>query len=129
MSRRRFGNPASRDPGRRQARVNDLLRRQLGLILEREFRDQIPAMATVTEVRTTADLRHARVFVSVYADRPVQEKTMNVLLQLTPEIRQFLAGEVLLRFLPTLEFRLDLSAEYAQHIEDLLHGHESGEKQ
>jgi ribosome-binding factor A len=106
-----------------------LLRRQLGLILEREFRDQLPAMATVTEVRTTPDLRLARVFVSVYAERPVQDKTMILLQHLTPGIRQFLAGEVLLRFLPTLEFRLDLSAEYAQHIDDLLHGHESGEKQ
>jgi len=129
MSRRRFGDPLARDPGRRQARVNDLLRRQLGMILEREFRDRLPAMATITEVRTTSDLRHARVFISVYADKPLQEKTIRILQEVTPEVRQVLAGEVLLRFLPTLEFIQDLSAEYAQHIEDLLHGHESGEKQ
>ena len=129
MSRRRFGDPLARDPERRQARVNDLLRRQLGMILEREFRDRLPAMATITEVRTTSDLRHARVFISVYADKPLQEKTIRILQEVTPEVRQVLAGEVLLRFLPTLEFIQDLSAEYAQHIEDLLHGHESGEKQ
>jgi ribosome-binding factor A len=129
MSRRRFGDPMARDPGRRQARVNDLLRRQLGLILEREFRDQLPALTTITEVRTSPDLRHARVFVSVYAEKPVQERTIQALRHLNPEVRKFLAGEVLLRFLPSLDFVLDLSAEYAQHIEDLLKSDDSGEKQ
>lgn len=129
MSRRRFGDPLARDPGRRQARVNDLLRRQVGMILEREFRDQLSVLVTVTEVHTSPDLRHARVFVSVLADKPVQETTIHRLHQLTSEVRQHLAGEVLLRYLPTLEFVLDLSAEYAQHIDDLLHGNESDQKQ
>jgi ribosome-binding factor A len=129
MRRRRFGDPAARDPGRRQARVNDLLRRQLGQILEREFRDRLPALVTVTEVSISPDLKHAKVYVSVYAEKSIQEKAVQILHHATPEIRKFLAGEVLLRVLPTLEFELDLTAEYAQHIDDLLHGHESPEKQ
>jgi ribosome-binding factor A len=129
MSRRRFGDPAARDPGRRQARVNDLLRRQLGLILEREFRDRLPALVTITEIRTSPDLRHAKVYASVLAERPVQDKAIELLHHMTPEIRQFLAGEVLLRYLPTLEFVLDLTAEYAQHIDDLIHDHDPREKQ
>jgi len=123
MSRRRWGDPLARDPGRRQARVNDLLRRQLGLILEREFRDRMPSLITITEVRTTGDLRHARIFVSVYAERPQQEATIRFLQDSRPELRHLLGAQVILKYLPTLEFVLDLSAERAQRIEELLRGH------
>ncbi len=123
MSRRRWGDPLARDPGRRQARVNDLLRRQVSMIIERDFRDELAAMATVTEVRTTADLRHARIFVSVYGDQERQQNTIQALQNRRAELRQILGSQIILKYLPSLEFRLDTSAEYAQHIEDLLHGH------
>ncbi len=124
MSRRRWGDPLARDPKRRQARISDLIRRQLSLILEREFRDNLPALTTVTEVRTTGDLHLARVFVAVYADRLQQENTIKILQDHQSALRHLLASQVILKFVPALEFRLDLSAEYAQHIEDLLHGRE-----
>jgi len=61
MSRRRWGDPIARDPHRRQARVNDLIRRQLAMILEREFRDRLPPDHG-DEVRISGDLRHAAHF-------------------------------------------------------------------
>jgi len=127
MSRRRWGDPLARDPGRRQARVNDLLRRQLGSILEKEFRDQMPALSTVTEVRTTGDLRHARIFVSVYAERVRQEETIRFLQNNRNELRHLLAAQVILKYLPSLDFVLDLSAEHALRIEALLKGPDSGQ--
>lgn len=122
MSRRRWGDPLARDPGRRQARVNDLLRRQLGSILEKEFRDRMPALSTVTEVRTTGDLRHARIFVLVYGEHMRQEETIRYLQNSRNEVRHLLAAQIILKYLPTLDFVLDVSAERAQRIEELLHG-------
>jgi ribosome-binding factor A len=124
MSRRRWGDPLARDPHRRQARVNDLIRRALGIIFEREYRDRVSALITVTEVRTSGDLRHARIFVAIYADKPKQEEAIRFLQNSRPELRQLLGSEVILKYLPTLDFVLDLSAERAQRIERLLSGHD-----
>jgi ribosome-binding factor A len=41
-----------------------------------------------------------------------------------PELRQLLGAQVILKYLPTLDFVLDLSAERAQRIEELLRGHD-----
>jgi len=128
MSRRRWGDPLARDPHRRQARVNDLIRRQLAMILEREFRDRMPALITVTEVCTSGDLRHARIFVSIYADKPRQEAALKFLQNNRPELRKLLGTHMILKYLPTLDFVLDLSAERAQRIEELLRGNDSDRK-
>ena len=128
MSRRRWGDPLARDPQRRQARVNDLIRRQLAMILEREFRDRLPALITVTEVRISGDLRHARIFVAILAERPQQEAAIKFLQNNRLELRQLLGAQVILKYLPTLEFVLDLSAERAQRIEELLRGNDPDRK-
>ncbi|TKJ41697.1 ribosome-binding factor A [candidate division LCP-89 bacterium B3_LCP] len=120
MSRRRWGDPLAKTPGRRQARVNDLLRRQIGNILQKKFSDDIGAMVTVTEVRTSGDLRHARTFVSIYADKPQQEAAIRKLQNIRQKLRQILAGEISLKYVPSLEFIIDESTERAQRIEDLL---------
>lgn len=125
MSRRRWGDPLAKNPGRRQARVNDLLRRTIGEILQSKFADKIGAMVTVTEVRTSGDLRHARTFVSVLADKEQQLEILRQLQTLRQELRQLLATRIVLKYVPSLEFRLDDSAERAQRIEELLHRNDS----
>jgi ribosome-binding factor A len=128
MSRRRWGDPLAKNPGRRQARINDLLRRNIGEILQARFSDKIDFMVTVTEVRTSGDLRHARTFVSVLADRNQQEETVRKLQNLRQELRQLLAAQVVLKYVPSLEFRLDESAERAQRIEELLQRNDPGKE-
>ncbi len=120
MSRRRWGDPLARQPGRRQARVNDLLRREVGTIVQRHYADDLQVMATVTEVRTTGDLRHARVFVSVLGEREKQAAVIVHLQSQRQELRRLLADRVVMKYIPTLEFIIDDSAERAQHIEELL---------
>jgi len=120
MSRRRWGDPLAKNPGRRQARVNDLLRRALGDILLFHYSESLKAMTTVTEVRTSSDLRHARVYVAVLGDKSVQADTITLLQNKRGEVRDYLAGEVVLKYLPSVEFIIDDSAEKAARIEELL---------
>ncbi|MBU0519907.1 30S ribosome-binding factor RbfA [bacterium] len=120
MSRRRWGDPLAKNPGRRQARINDLLRRAIGDILLFRFSEDLKAMTTVTEIRTSSDLRHARVYVAVLGDKDVQADTINILQQKRGEIRDYLAREVVLKYLPSVEFLIDESAEKAARIEELL---------
>ena len=127
MSRRRWGDPLAKNPGRRQARVNDLLRREIGNILQRVYSDRLNALVTVTEVRTTGDLRHARIFVAVLAAREQQTESLKKLQNIRSELRQHLAERIVLKYVPTLTFMLDDSAERAQRIEELLDRDDSRE--
>lgn len=127
MSRRRWGDPLARDLGRRQARINDLLRREIGNILQRTYADRLGSLVTVTEVRTTGDLRHARIFVAILADRTQQDQSLQILQNHRSEVRQSLADRIILKHVPSLTFMLDDSAERVRRIEELLGGEGSSE--
>ena len=100
-------------------RVNELIRQQIGEIVATELRDPRIGFATVTEARTSADLRHARVFISVYGGEPEREACLEGLRSAASFIRTELAHRVSLRNVPELVFVIDESAERAQRLEKL----------
>src|ERR1700745_2274851 len=110
-------------PGQRQLRVGEEIRHALAYIFEREtLRD--PALAnvrlTVTEVRPSADLRTARVYVVPLGGgdmKPILEGLARV----KPFLRRELAARVEFRFIPDLSFAADTSFDEAAHILTLLH--------
>lgn len=75
---------------------------------------------TVTEARVTPDLRTARIFVSVMGSKEKQEKTMAQIEKKKGHYRSELGSRINLKFVPTLEFRLDTSLDNAMHIEALI---------
>lgn len=88
------------------------------------------AFATVTAVRISADLRHARVFVSVLGAPDEQEATMAGLASATPRLRVELGRQVRMKYLPELVFELDKGPEEAARLEQLfetIHESEDGE--
>ena len=52
----------------RMRRVDEAIRQVLGDALAGDLKDPRVGFVTVTDVRTSADLRHARVYVSVLGD-------------------------------------------------------------
>ena len=52
----------------RMRRVDEAIRQVLGDAMAGELKDPRVGFVTVTDVRTSADLRHARVYVSVLGD-------------------------------------------------------------
>ena len=60
---------------KRSERVGDLLKREIGYIVERGLKDPRIGFVTVMKVELSGDLRHARVFFSVLGDQRVQEET------------------------------------------------------
>lgn len=79
------------------------------------------AMVTVSEVRITPDLSLAKTFVSIFPSEKAQ-KVMGILNDNLRAIRGELGREVRgqLRIVPELEFFMDTSIDYAEHIEELL---------
>ena len=56
--------------GERMRRVDVAMRQVLGDALAQDLKDPRVGFVTVTDVKTSPDLRHARVFVSVLGDEP-----------------------------------------------------------
>jgi len=110
-------------PGQRLLRIGEELRHTLAYIFEREtFRD--PALAnvriTVTEVRPSPDLRHARVYIVPLGGgdtAPVLEGLKRV----KPYLRREMANRVEMRFIPDLIFAADETFDEAERIARLLH--------
>ena len=79
------------------------------------------AMVTVSEVRISPDLSIAKVFVSIFPSDK-QGQVMSILEDNKKAIRGELGRQVSsqLRIVPEIDFMLDTSLDYAQHIEELL---------
>ena len=110
-------------PGQRQLRVGEEIRHVLARIFEREtLRD--PALQnvrlTVTEVRPSADLRHARVYVVPLGGGKMDE-ILDGLKRVRPYLRREMAAHLTMKFIPDLSFASDNSFDEAAHILTLLH--------
>lgn len=106
----------------RISRINDELLKELSQIIRAELKDpRIGAMTSVVRVDTTTDLKYCKVFVSVLGGNEEKESVMKGLKNASGFIRHLIAQRVNLRFTPELTFKLDESAEYAIHMEQLIH--------
>jgi ribosome-binding factor A len=103
----------------RMEKVQKLAREVLGEAIQ-SLKDPRIGFATVTAVRITADLRHARVYVSVFGPPEEQEETMKGLRSATSHLRAELGRQVRLKYLPELVFELDKTPEEAEHLEELI---------
>jgi ribosome-binding factor A len=118
---RRSANAGS-GPSQRQLRVGEALRHALAELLLRDGLHQ-PALAdaklTVSEVRISADLRHAVVFLTELG-RDLRPERLEALRRATPLLRGELARRLRLKYAPDLEFRADPVFAEAARIEALL---------
>jgi len=108
--------------GKRLDRVNQLIREEISLVLQRELKDPRLGFVTVTEVETANDLRVAKVFVSVLGDESKWVSSFAALTSARGFIRNWLRGHLDLRVTPELDFRPDRSMAHAARIQELLKG-------
>jgi len=104
----------------RAERIADLIRRELGGLLEREVKDPRVGFVTVTHVDVTRDLHNARVAVTVLGEESQPKETLKGLAAAHGFLRHELAQRLGLRYTPELEFYIDRTLESEQHIEELL---------
>jgi ribosome-binding factor A len=106
--------------GKRLDRVNQLIKEEISLVLQRELKDPRLGFVTVTEVETAKDLRLAKVFVSVLGDDAQWAGSMGALHRARGFIRHWLRDHLELRVTPELDFRPDRSMAHAARIQELL---------
>lgn len=107
-------------PGPRREKVSDLIKHEVARLLQTEVHDARLGFITVTEVRMSPDLKHARVFVSILEEGDKREEAMAGLRAATGFIRRELGHNLRLRYTPTVDFSLDTTIEYGARIERLL---------
>ena len=110
----------------RTERLDELLRQEIGAMLEREIADPRLGFATVTQVDTDPDLRHARVWVSVIGGSEERSQTLVALERAMVFIRRELGTRLRLRRIPDLHVRLDDSIERGTRILQVIDAIETG---
>ncbi|MGD2045022.1 MAG: 30S ribosome-binding factor RbfA [Gemmatimonadota bacterium] len=106
--------------GKRTARLNEQLRRELSELIQREVRDPRVGHVTITGVDVARDLGSARIFVRTTGTPEERESTLEGLDAAAPFLRTTLGKMLRVRRVPELRFRLDRSFEHAQRIERVL---------
>ena len=106
--------------GKRLDRVNQLIKEEISMLLQRELKDPRLGFVTVTDVETTKDLRQAKIFVSVLGGEGQWSASLQALASARGFIHRWLREHLDLRVTPVLEFRADRSMEHAAHIQALL---------
>jgi ribosome-binding factor A len=107
-------------------RVDEAIRHVIGDAVAGELKDPRVGFVTVTDVRTSADLRHARVYVSVLGEGggPSSAVRREASLQGLRSAHGFLqariAGELRLKRTPTLEFAYDDTTDRAMRVDALI---------
>lgn len=108
--------------GKRCDRIADLLQQELADLLLRRVKDPRVEGVTITDVKVSGDLQHARVFYCVMSSLSSsgREDAAAGLAKATGFLRRELAGRLHMRFVPQLEFQYDASFDYGEKIERLL---------
>ncbi len=110
----------------RMRRVDEAIRQVLGEAMTAEMKDPRVGFVTVTDVRTSADLRHARVYVSVLGEdggpsrEDQRESTLDGLRSAHGYLQGRIASELRLKRTPALEFAYDDTTDRALRVDALL---------
>lgn len=110
----------------RTRRVDELLREEIGALLAKEVSDPRIGFATITDVETSPDLRHAKVWVSVIGDPADREETLRALQRSMGFVRHELGRRLRIRRIPELHVREDDSAERGTRVLHVLQELEAG---
>jgi ribosome-binding factor A len=105
---------------KRTDRINEQLRQEVSLLIRDEVRDPRIGMVTITAVKASPELDHARVYLTVLGDETEERETLEGLRKAAPFIRGQLGRRLHMRRIPELHFEIDRVMAEASRIESLL---------
>ncbi len=109
----------------RMRRVDGAVQAVLSEAIATDLKDPRVGFVTVTGVKTSPDLRHARVFVSVLGDEQARSASLDGLRSAHGFLQRRVASELTLKHTPTLTFEYDNSVDRGMRITQLLDETES----
>ena len=106
--------------GDRMRRVDEAIREVLSDALGHDLKDPRIGFVTVTDVKTSPDLRHARVYVTVLGGQDVREASLAGLQSAHGVLQRRVNAELRMKRTPTLQFVYDDTTDRAMRVEQLL---------
>jgi ribosome-binding factor A len=117
----------------RHERVRELLKREIGEAIRREFHVNEAGLISVNDVDVAGDLKSAIVFISIFGNPAQQKRGLQLLTDNRIRIQGLVARAVVLKYTPTLKFVFDDSLvrgnRVLQIIEELEKSEASGQSQ
>lgn len=107
--------------GRRIARVEKEVQIQVAQYLQAGFSTPLPGLVTISHVKMPADLRTARVYVSILGADDQKEEVIDLLQERAFEIQDYIGRKLKMRYCPKLTFDLDHTTDQVLKIEKILH--------
>ncbi|MEJ2134823.1 MAG: 30S ribosome-binding factor RbfA [Desulfofustis sp.] len=107
-------------PPKRAARVADVIKNELSVLLLQKVRDPQLQDITISRVELSDDLRHAKVYFTMFEGQTKMAQVTRSLQKATGFMRSHLAKTLNLRFTPELRFWYDEEFEEVKKIERLL---------
>jgi ribosome-binding factor A len=104
----------------RMRRVDEAVRAVLSDAITGELKDPRVGFVTVTDVKTSPDLRHARVHVSVFGSEQAKQDSLDGLRSAHGFLQARVAASLRMKHTPELDFLYDPTAENAFALEDLM---------
>ena len=106
----------------RTERVADYLKRELAGLLQFEVRDPRVGMVSITDVKVSRDLAHAKVYCTVLGkeDGDQAEESMQALNKAAGFMRSQLSRDSSMRTVPQLRFYFDTSVGRGAYMEELI---------
>jgi ribosome-binding factor A len=104
----------------RMRRVDEAMRAVLSDAIAKDLKDPRVGFVTVTGVKTSPDLRHARVYVSVLGSEEERAASIDGLRSAHGFLQRRLASELTLKHTPSLSFHYDESVDRGMRISSLL---------
>jgi ribosome-binding factor A len=104
----------------RQERVRELLKRELGEIVRREFSITDTGMLNVNDVIVSGDLQNATVYIGVIGTKEQRQKAASSLGTERKRLQGLLGRAVILKYTPTLKFVIDDSIERGNRVLEIL---------
>jgi ribosome-binding factor A len=104
----------------RSDRVGDLILEVVAELLRKDIRDPRVQAVTLTAVKVSKDLRHARVYFNLLGGQTDCDDVLAGLKSATGFIRAKVGKQLKLRFVPELEFTYDDTEDEAQRNDKLL---------
>jgi len=94
-------------PNLRHERVRELLKREIGEAIRREFNVSEVGLISVNDVDVGGDLKSAVVFISILGNAEQQKRGLTMLNEHRIRIQGLVGRSVVLKFTPTLKFVVD----------------------
>ncbi|MCW5589229.1 MAG: 30S ribosome-binding factor RbfA [Legionellales bacterium] len=104
----------------RTRRVADVIQRELALIIQREMRDPRLGLVTISVIKLSKDLKHAKVFFTTLNDSVPYKEQATILNAAKKQLRYELSRLLELRVVPELLFIYDESIARGNYMSQII---------